>query len=140
MKVMVCGSLGYEDNVQRIRELQAFLMEKNFKILDQLRGGALNYSHIRDFRDRKELATNIVEKDLELVKEADIVVAMCDVPSFGTAIELFVAKKLGKTVIAFSKQPVASPWPIVFSDYIVDTEENLSKLLQTLQNKKRFKA
>jgi len=100
----------------------------------------LDYSHIQDFRDRKELAANIVEKDLELVKEADIVVAMCDVPSFGTAIELFVAKKLGKTVIVFSKQPVASPWPIAFSDYIVDTEENLSKLLQILQNKKRFKA
>lgn len=40
----------------------------------------------------KNYQKKIVEHDLEFIKKADILIVLVDTPSFGTAIELFVAK------------------------------------------------
>ena len=51
------------------------------------------------------------------------------------AIEMFVAKKSGKKVILFAKDPIPTPWPINYSDYRVKNEDELIELLNKLQNK-----
>jgi hypothetical protein len=47
---------------------------------------------------------------------------------------VFFAKKSGKKVILLAKDPVPTPWPINFSDYIVNDEDQLIELLHQLQN------
>ena len=125
---MVCGSIGY-GGVQEIRRLYSLLRTEGFDILDHITVEGMDYSDIKDFRKKKELSRNIVEHDLEYLKKADVVVVLSDSPSYGTAIEMFVAKNAKKMVISVAKDPVPSPWPVNFSDYIVTSEEELIKTL-----------
>ena len=54
-------------------------------------------------------------------------------PSYGAAIEMIIAKEMTKKVILLAKNPVPSPWPINFADYIVTSDNQLTKLLDNLQ-------
>ena len=130
MKVIVCGPVAY-GNIQRIKELQNFLRQNGFKVVDQFQQG-MDYSDVKDFRDKRELAVSIVKNDLYNIKNCDVIIAICDQPSFGTAVEIYYAKKLGKKIVVFSEKSVASPWPIAFSDYIVKSREELVKVLSKI--------
>ncbi|MGH9952810.1 MAG: nucleoside 2-deoxyribosyltransferase, partial [Nitrososphaeraceae archaeon] len=90
-------------------------------------------SDIRDFRDKKELSQQIVSHDLQFVEKADVIVVVADKPSFGTAIEMYIAKNSNKKVILLANDPVPTPWPVNFSDYIVRNEEDLITLLEELR-------
>ena len=135
---MVCGSIGYSRRrgAHDIEDMYTFLQSKGFSIVDHMvrKEEGMDYSDIMDFRDKPDLSRKIVEYDLEYVKKADVIVAIANEPSYGTAIEVFFAKKSGKKVILLAKDPVPTPWPINFSDYIVNDEDQLIELLHQLQN------
>jgi len=124
---MICGPIGGK-GVSEIRRLQSFLKEEGFDIIDQIFYD--DYSQIEDFRDKKDLAKNIIKHDLELIEESDTVVAFFDRPSYGVAIEMYVAKQMGKKVVFMSKRRVPSPWPIALSDVIVYDEKQLISILR----------
>ena len=128
MKVMVCGAISGV-GASEIRRLQRLLRRHGFEVIDQLAGEGMDYSSVQDFRDKRELARRIVERDIHLVQKADVIVAISDWPSFGTGAELYIAKELGKRVILFSRRPVASPWPVALSDFIAGSEAELLRLL-----------
>lgn len=132
MKIMVCGSIGY-GGVNEIRDLYALLRKKGYDIVDHLREKGMDYSDINDFRDKKELSHEIVKHDLEFVNKSDIIVVVADSPSYGTAMEMLIAKEVGKKVIVLAKDPIPSPWPINFSDFIVKDESELINLLDKLK-------
>jgi hypothetical protein len=92
----------------------------------------MDYSSMDDFRDQKELSKKIVEHDLKYVQKADVLVVLTGTPSYGTAIEMYVARNLGKKVILLAENPIPTPWPIYFSDYVVKTEEELLSILRRL--------
>lgn len=134
---MVCGSIGYSRRgAHDIEDMYTFLQSKGFSIVDHMvrKEEGMDYSDIMDFRDKPDLSRKIVEYDLEYVKKADVIVVIANEPSYGTAIEVFFAKKSGKKVILLAKDPVPTPWPINFSDYIVKDEDQLIELLHQLQN------
>jgi len=85
-----------------------------FILLDPLR---------RSFRENEVASANeIVEFDLEDVREAEILLVNYAKPSIGTAMEVFYASHdLGKFVVAFSPQPFdrCSPWMIRFATKIL---------------------
>jgi hypothetical protein len=128
---MVCGSIGY-GGVEEIRRLYSLLQENGFDIVDHLVRKGMDYSSIKDFRDEKELCHKIVEHDLESVGNSDIVVVLANGPSYGTAIEIFIAKNTGKNIVLLAKDPVPTPWPINYSDHIVKSENELVDLLHKL--------
>ena len=132
MKIMVCGSIGY-GGIHEIRKLYSFLGNEGFDIIDHLVNRDIDYSDIEDFRDKKDLSHEIVDHDLEFIKKADVLVVLSKRPSYGTAIEMFIAKNSGKQVILFAKEPVPTPWPVNFSDRIITCEEELIKLLHELE-------
>lgn len=72
----------------------------------------------RDFRDREiDSANEIVEFDLQDVRDADILLVNYSKPSIGTAMEVFyAAHDLGRFVIAFSPLPFQdmSPWMVKY--------------------------
>jgi len=85
-----------------------------FILLDPLR---------RNFRDREiDSANEIVEFDLQDVREADLLLVNYCKASLGTAMEVFYASHdLGKFVIAFSPLSYAdcSPWMVRFCTKIL---------------------
>ncbi len=85
-----------------------------FILLDPLR---------RNFRDREiDSANEIVEFDLQDVREADLLLVNYCKPSLGTAMEVFYASHdLGKFVIAFSPFSFqdCSPWMVRFCTKIL---------------------
>jgi len=54
MKIMVCGPIAYGD-IKRIKELQKFLKEKGFEVIDQFQRKEMDYSNIKDFRTKGSL-------------------------------------------------------------------------------------
>ena len=129
---MVCGSIGY-GGINEIRRLYALLREKGYDIVDHLIEKGMDYSDINDFRDKKELSHEIIKHDLEYVNKSDIIIVLANSPSYGTAMEMLIAKEGGKKVIVLAKDPIPSPWPINFSDFIVKDESELIKLLDKLK-------
>ena len=93
-----------------------------FILLDPLR---------RNFRDKEiDSANEIVEFDLQDVREADLLLVNYSKASLGTAMEVFYASHdLGKFVIAFSPMSYAdcSPWMVRFCTKILpDLEDALN--------------
>ena len=94
------------------------LLGKDFRILDPMR---------RKFVDRQvDSANEIVEFDLQDVRDADIVLVNYNKPSIGTSMEVFYAAfNQGKFVISFSPFTFenCSPWMVRFSTKILPSLE-----------------
>ena len=87
------------------REYAKSLLGGSFQLLDPMR---------RKFVDRQvDSANEIVEFDLQDVRDADIVLVNYSKPSIGTSMEVFyAAHDLGRFVVAFSALEFkdCSPW------------------------------
>jgi nucleoside 2-deoxyribosyltransferase len=129
---MVCGSIGY-GGINDIKNLYAFLESNGFSIVDHIVHKGMDYSHISDFRDKQDLSSKIINHDLKYIESSDAVVVIANGPSYGTAIEMFVAKSSGKKIILFAKDPVPTPWPVYFSDHIATSKDQLLKILHNLE-------
>jgi len=131
MRVMVCGSIGY-GGVDDIREVQRFLREKGFEVVDQLE---VDYTEVEDFRDRPELWEEIVKSDLNFCSEADAIVLVAKNPSFGAMAEVVISSMKGKPVVAYCPDKVKSPWPLYFADRLARTLDEVAKALEELRKK-----
>jgi len=91
-------------------------LAQNFILLDPMR---------RNFRDNEIDSSNeIVEFDLQDVRDADIVLVNYSKASIGTAMEVFYASHdLGKFVIAFAPFEFkdCSPWMVRYCTKILPT-------------------
>lgn len=94
--------------------MYSVLRRKGFDTVDHLVHEKMDYSDIEDFRDRKELSRQIVSHDLQYIQEADIIIVMANRPSYGTGIEMYIAKASDKKVILLADDPVPTPWPVYF--------------------------
>lgn len=96
----------------RERAIQA--LARDFILLDPMR---------RNFKDREvDSANEIVEFDLQDVRDADIILVNYNKPSIGTAMEVFyAAHNLGKFIVAFSPFSFeeCSPWMVRFCTKIL---------------------
>ena len=129
---MVCGSIGY-GGIEKIRRLYSVLTEKGFDAINHLLEKDMDYSHIYDFRDKLKLTQVIVEHDLECIDNADVLVVIINSPSYGTAMEMLIAKGKGKKIVSLAMGSVPTPWPIYFSDFIVRDEQELFRLLNKIR-------
>ncbi|MCX7009536.1 MAG: nucleoside 2-deoxyribosyltransferase [Kiritimatiellaeota bacterium] len=84
-KIYLCGPImdEYEGHARAWRETAKKLLGKNFILLDPMR---------RNFKDREvDSANEIVEFDLQDVRDADIILVNYNKNSIGTAMEVFYA-------------------------------------------------
>lgn len=123
-KIYLCGPI--MDEVEGVarewRALAAAALRAEFTVLDPMR---------RNFKDREvDSANEIVEFDLQDVRDADIILVNYNRPSIGTAMEVFYAShELQKFVVAFSPFPYkeCNPWMVRFCTKIVPSlEQSLS--------------
>ncbi len=94
-----------------------------YDILDPMR---------RDYRDAElENIASIVEGDKKDVASCDILLANCVKPSFGTSMEIMLAKQLGKKVLIITKY--SSPWLYYHADLVVgNVEEAINYLMRDI--------
>lgn len=115
-KIYLCGPIMncLPNETESWRERAKVELGGRFEILDPLR---------RDFRDNEiDSANEIVDFDLQDVRDADLLLVNYCKPSIGTAMEVFYAgHDLGKFIIAFSPFPYAdmSPWMVKFCTKIL---------------------
>ena len=102
------------------------LFGNGFRLLDPMR---------RKFVDRQvDSANEIVEFDLQDVRDADIVLVNYNKPSIGTSMEVFYASHdLGKFVVAFSpfEYKDCSPWMARYCTKIVPDLESAVNYIET---------
>jgi nucleoside 2-deoxyribosyltransferase len=122
-KIYLSGPIMDEthDAAKTWRELAKQRLCDHFILLDPMR---------RNFKDREvDSANEIVEFDLQDVRDADIILVNYNKPSIGTAMEVFyAAHDLGKFIVAFSPYSFkdCSPWMVKYCTKILpDLESSL---------------
>ena len=128
---MVCGSVGY-GGMKELDDLKGELKRESFNVIEQFVDVGQS-SKVRDFRCEKVLSKRIMEHDIRLLSEADVLVVLANRPSFGAGVEICIAWKAGKPVIAFCPRSVPTPWPIALANHIAKTKEELLVILRTLE-------
>jgi nucleoside 2-deoxyribosyltransferase len=120
LKIYLCGPImdEHDGEARRWRDVAKSVLGKEFVLLDPMR---------RNFKDREvDSANEIVEFDLQDVRNADLLLVNYSKASIGTAMEVFyAAHDLGKFVIAFSPFSFkdSSPWMVRFATKILPTLE-----------------
>jgi nucleoside 2-deoxyribosyltransferase len=108
------------------RQVARSLLEGSFDILDPMR---------RNFKDREvDSANEIVEFDLQDVRDCDILLVNYSKASIGTSMEVFFGSHhLGKFVVAFSPFEFkdCSPWMVRFCTKILPGLEQACDYLVT---------
>ena len=108
------------------RDVAKGALSEQFRMLDPMR---------RKFVDRQvDSANEIVEFDLQDVRDADIILVNYNKPSIGTSMEVFyAAHDLGKFVVAFSpfEYKDCSPWMARYCTKILpDLEQAVNYILE----------
>jgi len=116
----------HEGAARKWRDVARSLLSSHFRLLDPMR---------RNFRDKEvDSANEIVEFDLQDIRDADIVLVNYCKPSIGTSMEVFYASQnLGKFVIAFSPFSFkdCSPWMVRYCTKILPSLEAACEYLKT---------
>lgn len=106
------------------RDAAKVQLAEKFKLLDPMR---------RKFVDRQvDSANEIVEFDLQDVRDADILLVNYNKPSIGTSMEVFfAAHDLGKFVVAFSpfEYKDCSPWMARYCTKILPDLESATRYI-----------
>ncbi len=114
----------HEGIAREWRDAAKKILGKNFRMLDPMR---------RKFVDRQvDSANEIVEFDLQDVRDADIILVNYNKPSIGTSMEVFYAAFCeGKFVISFSPFSFeeCSPWIVRFSTKILPSLEDACRYI-----------
>ena len=116
----------YSGLARQWRDVAKSALSEQFRMLDPMR---------RKFVDRQvDSANEIVEFDLQDVRDADIILVNYNKPSIGTSMEVFyAAHDLGKFVVAFSpfEYKDCSPWMARYCTKILpDLEQAVNYILE----------
>lgn len=126
-RIYLCGPImdEHEGHARAWRQKAKELLGQEFTLLDPMR---------RNFKDREvDSANEIVEFDLQDIRDADIVLVNYNKNSIGTSMEVFYASHdLKKFVIAFSPFSFkdSSPWMVRFCTKILPTLEDAATYIK----------
>ena len=120
-KIYLCGPImdEHEGHAREWRNRAKKLLGRDFILLDPMR---------RNFKDREvDSANEIVEFDLQDIRDADIVLVNYNKASIGTSMEVFYAShNLKKFVVGFSPFSFkdSSPWMVRFCTKLLPSLES----------------
>lgn len=126
-KIYLCGPImdEHEGHAREWRQRAKELLKSDFILLDPMR---------RNFKDREvDSANEIVEFDLQDIRDADIILVNYGKASVGTSMEVFYASHdLGKFVVAFSPYTFqdCSPWMVRFCTKILPSLEDAARYVR----------
>ena len=126
-KIYLCGPImdEHEGEARAWREEAIARLSDSFTLLDPMR---------RNFKDREvDSANEIVEFDLQDIRDADIILVNYCKNSIGTSMEVFfAAHDLGKFVVGFSPYSYkdCNPWMVKFCTKILPTLDDSLNYIQ----------
>lgn len=116
----------HEGTARAWRDDAKKILSPKFRLLDPMR---------RNFKDREvDSANEIVEFDLQDVRDADILLVNYSKASIGTSMEIFyAAHDLGRFVVSFSpfEFKECSPWMVRYSTKILPSLEEACHYILT---------
>lgn len=127
-KIYLCGPImdEYEGKASEWRKTAIRKLARDFELLDPMR---------RNFKDREvDSANEIVEFDLQDIRNADILLVNYNKASIGTSMEVFYAShNMGKFVVAFSPFSFkdSSPWMVKYCTKILPSLEESIDYIKT---------
>jgi hypothetical protein len=87
----------------------------------------------RDYRGIEDkYPGEIVEGDKTDIKNSDVILVLANVPSWGTAMEVFFASSLGKRIVCVCGKDNPSPWLKYHSDYITRDMECAVAIIKSI--------
>lgn len=128
MRIYLAGAIwGVVDPITWRRKLTSQLPE-GWEVIDP--------TQIELFVDNEvdyESAQKLVSGDLRAIESCDVMLALLNTPSWGTAMEIFYANQLGIPVIGWNPEgkPVG-PWLVVHCEDILSNFEDIKLFLQNL--------
>ena len=85
----------------------------------------------RDYRGEvRHNIHNIVTKDKEDIRKSDILLANCETPTWGTAMEIMYAQSIGVWVVSFCPKQDRSAWVIYHSVAVADDLESAIEFIE----------
>lgn len=132
LKVYIAGPVHGMENHQHYRQkLKQVLASKGFNPVDPLERQRPNPSSVtgRNFSPKE-----IINSDLNCLKQCDLLVAFLPTISAGTCMELFYGKLMNKETVVITPMDDLSPWIIGHADHIFRTFEDFEKWLNSKSN------
>ncbi|MCW4000657.1 MAG: nucleoside 2-deoxyribosyltransferase domain-containing protein [Candidatus Bathyarchaeota archaeon] len=130
-KVFISGPILGMEKQQDYREPITETVEKlGLEIIDPWKRERVLYNGTEECWWDKVPTFDFVQRDLDDADRCDIMVVYLPVLSAGACMEMFYAKRRGKTVIVVSSIKCLSPWIVYHSDAII---ADFSELEQTLK-------
>ena len=127
-KVFLAGPIqGFEDKQNYRVILSRLLEEAGYKVVDPWKREKLYYR--ADAVD-VETARKVVERDLSDIDRCDFFLAHMPVLSAGVCMELFYAKRSGKTTLVILTLENPSLWIIAHADYVFKSIEEFEGFLK----------
>jgi nucleoside 2-deoxyribosyltransferase len=124
-KIYLCGGINKlsDADAKDWREAAKIVLAPKFVLVDPMRN---------DYRGRElepGIADLIIRGDIIDICGCDIVLVNANKPSWGTGMELFYSKSLGKQTIVVCADDKPSPWLVGHADYLVKTFQDAFNLL-----------
>ena len=134
-KVYFAGSIrGGRDDAQLYTELISYIKSKNAIVLTE---------HVGDInllkQEKKLTDKEIYTRDIEWLKECDLVIAECTKPSLGVGYELALAEKLNKSVNVIYRNKECKLSAMILGDeyfkiFKYETKEEAFKIIDNILN------
>lgn len=126
MKVIVCGCEHTERGLKEIRELQEFLKNNGYDII-----------HCTGDRDLSSQSySQIIEKELEQLEKADVLILLSNSPDLGSAVKAHKFALDTKPVIVYNQYKAdPDPWSNSIARKICRSKQELLKSIEDFRAK-----
>jgi len=130
-QVFIAGPiLGMENNQDQYRNAITAVSQKlDFEVIDPWKREKCLYKGDAECWWNTYETYDFVQRDLDDADRCDIMVVYLPRLSAGACMEMFYAKRKGKTVIVVSDMERLSPWIIVHCDRIIKSLDQLEEAL-----------
>ncbi|MCW4005126.1 MAG: nucleoside 2-deoxyribosyltransferase [Candidatus Bathyarchaeota archaeon] len=136
MKVFISGPIQGMENNQEYREtVTKICRELGCEVIDPWLREKVLYNKEEPCWWDKVPASGFVQRDLDDADRCDVMVVYLPKLSAGACMELFYAKRKGKTIIVVSDMQCLSPWVVVHADKVIKSFNELKPTLKQYMQK-----
>lgn len=116
-----------ENNQSYRDQITAVVLRAGFSVIDPWNREKVLYSGDERCWWDKVPTFDFIQRDLDDADRCDIMIVYLPILSAGACMEMFYAKRKGKTIIVVSEIACLSPWIIAHSDLVEKALQNLRK-------------
>ena len=124
--------LGMEENQGYRDEITKIVLSAGFSVIDPWNREKILYRGDGKCWWDKVPTFDFIQRDLDDADRCDVMIVFLPILSAGACMEMFYAKRKGKTIIVVSDIHCLSPWIIAHSDIVLKSLNELEETLKKL--------